>query len=139
MVLAIFGVFVYQKGSVIVASHVHLLRQWVDRQTGYHDVLLNKTDQQHFFIPKTVNDSQFTLVMLTHNRTDIMLKTIQNYAQMKTIHKIILLWNNIGTPAPNISDMVNLSMPLVVKTLKENKLRLRFLPLPEIETQGMGL
>ena len=54
------------------------------------------------------------------------------------MHKIIILWNNVGVAVPEKVRMAasNCSLPVVVKIMEHNNLTSRFIVYPEIETTG---
>ena len=77
--------------------------------------------------------------MLTHNRTQVMLKTAESFLKMERVQKVVVLWNNIGLEPPTKEVQViqeKYNKTIVVKIFTENKIRLRFHVYPEIETSG---
>ena len=82
---------------------------------------------------------KFTIVTPSFKRTDNLYRIFKNYCPMKDIvHKIIILWNNIGEPLPPKlkANAGNCSIPVVIKIMQKNNLTSRFIPYPEIETTG---
>lgn len=82
---------------------------------------------------------KFTIVIPTYKRTDNLLRIFKNYCPIKNIiHKIIILWNNVGEDVPEKikSKATNCSVPVVIKIMERNSLTTRFIPYPEIETAG---
>lgn len=93
--------------------------------------------QSNYKIPTSpVSETQFTVLILSNNRTQLLLKCLANFAQMDSVHKIIVTWSNPEAEPPNVQSEIAFKMPVVVKTLRENKLRLRFDAYDEIETEG---
>ena len=82
---------------------------------------------------------KFTMVTPTYKRTENLPYLLNHYCPMTDIiHKIIILWNNIGiTIPPEIVEKTKIcGIPVVIKTLPRNNLTSRFLPYEEIETAG---
>ena len=78
----------------------------------------------------------FTVLLLTSNRTNLLLRCLRHYASMNSIHKIIITWNNQHTEPPDFQGMIDFKVPVVIKVQTENKLRLRFNAYDDIETEG---
>ena len=81
-------------------------------------------------------NEKFTIVMTTYKRNEILQKVLNHYCRTPQLDKIIVIWNNVGTPVPdfllNISTSCAVSLKFIEET--ENKLTRRFKPRPEIET-----
>ena len=48
---------------------------------------------------KPTQDS-FTLIMQTYNRTDLLLRLLNHYQAVPYLHKVIVVWNNVGEKGP---------------------------------------
>ena len=82
-------------------------------------------------------DSMCTMVMLTYNRETVLKFLLSHYCKVRSLHKIIVIWNNVNKSIPN--DVLELREKKCIPDLlfiqeKENKLTNRFKPRPEIET-----
>jgi len=91
--------------------------------------------------PKTHSQSaldSFTLIMQTYNRTDLLLKLLNHYQAIPQLHKVIVVWNNIGEKIPE--EMWNSlgphPVPVVFKVQTANRMRNRLQNFPELETKG---
>ena len=74
--------------------------------------------------------------MTTYKRDEILQKVLNHYCKTPHLNKIIVIWNNIGTPVPGFLLNISTSCAVPLKFVKEteNKLTRRFKPRPEIET-----
>ena len=86
-----------------------------------------------------LDKEQFTIAILTFRRVALLKIVIPHYcATGPKLNKIIIIWNDVGSPIPDHSEISRLcDVPLVFIQSKENKLTNRFIPYPEIETDGM--
>jgi len=46
---------------------------------------------------------QFTVVMLTYNRVDIMLRAIARFDKTPFLNKVVVIWNSPDRPPPSLS------------------------------------
>ncbi|CDW52789.1 exostosin 3 [Trichuris trichiura] len=78
---------------------------------------------------------QFTVVMLTYNREQVLIQALLRLAELPYLNKVIVVWN--GESDPSI-DLVwpKLTAPIVLRPGK-NSLNNRFLPFAEIETEAI--
>ena len=81
--------------------------------------------------------SMCTMVMLTYDREDILFSLLNHYCKVKSLHKILVIWNNVNKSIPN--DIIEIRDTCVTDLLfiqeTENKLTNRFKPRQEIETE----
>ncbi len=86
-----------------------------------------------------LDKEQFTIVILTFRRVALLRIIIPHYcATGSKLNKIIVIWNDVKSPIPDHTKIGRLcDVPLVFIRSKENKLTNRFIPYPEIETDGM--
>ena len=80
---------------------------------------------------------KFTIVMPTYGRSAQLPQILTHYCSISNVAKILVLWNNIGVPVPDPIRDFKCQVPLKIKIMKENKLTSRFVPYPEIETEGI--
>ncbi|XP_025923119.1 exostosin-like 2 isoform X4 [Apteryx rowi] len=92
--------------------------------------------------PKTQSQSaldSFTLIMQTYNRTDLLLKLLNHYQAIPHLHKVIVVWNNVGEKIPE--EMWNSlgphPVPVVFKVQTVNRMRNRLQNFPELETKAV--
>uniref|UniRef100_A0A2K5D358 Exostosin-like 2 n=1 Tax=Aotus nancymaae TaxID=37293 RepID=A0A2K5D358_AOTNA len=86
---------------------------------------------------KSTLDS-FTLIMQTYNRTDLLLKLLNHYQAVPNLHKVIVVWNNIGEKAPDElwNSLGPHPIPVIFKQQTANRMRNRLQVFPELETSG---
>lgn len=84
---------------------------------------------------RTAQDS-FTLIMQTYNRTDLLLKLLNHYQAVPHLHKVIVVWNNVGEKGPDElwSSLGPHPIPVIFKPQVANKMRNRLQAFPEVET-----
>jgi hypothetical protein len=87
--------------------------------------------------PGSSLSSMCTMVMLTYNREKILKFLLNHYCKVRSLHKIIVIWNNVNKSIPD--DILGVKEKRCFPDLlfiqeKENKLTNRFKPRPEIET-----
>ncbi|XP_075012522.1 exostosin-like 2 isoform X2 [Calonectris borealis] len=82
----------------------------------------------------------FTLIMQTYNRTDLLLKLLNHYQAIPHLHKVIVVWNNVGEKIPE--EMWNSlgphPVPVVFKVQTVNRMRNRLQNFPELETKALS-
>lgn len=92
--------------------------------------------QNPLFLPLTAPASEgFTAVILTYDRLESLFQVIQMMAQVPSLSKVLVVWNNQKKPPPQASLWPKISVPLKVVQTRENKLSNRFYPYEEIETE----
>ena len=101
-----------------------------------------KTEEElrNLFVQTPYIFDKFTMVTPTYKRTENLHYYLDNYCSMTDIiHKIVILWNNIGESVPHtlIDHAQKCAAPVVIKIMMKNNLTSRFIPFPEIETAGM--
>ncbi len=100
------------------------------------NVTAMRQNSEYFVPTESVVADNYTVLLLTHARNRILMKTLSRYAKAPFISKIVLLWNNPGVEVPKFEKSISFRMPLVVKRLNLTSLNERFYPYPEIETDG---
>lgn len=83
----------------------------------------------------------FSIVILTYNRSDLLLRLLNHYSAMANLERIVVVWNAKETafPAPE-EEWVQLGphpVPVEFKVQTDNKLRNRLQVFPEIESSGL--
>ncbi|XP_045059744.2 exostosin-like 2 isoform X4 [Desmodus rotundus] len=81
----------------------------------------------------------FTLIMQTHNRTDLLLRLLNHYQALPRLHRAIVVWNNVGEKAPeDVWDSLGPHpVPVVFKPQTTNRMRNRLQAFPELETEAV--
>lgn len=86
----------------------------------------------------TEEEQRFTIIIQTYNRTNILLKVLNHYQAVPHLHKIIIVWNNVGEQIPLTlwNSLGPHPVPVVFKEQASNLMRNRLQPFPEIVTDG---
>lgn len=86
------------------------------------------------------DDDGCTMVILTYKREGLLPRILKHYCKVAVLQRILVVWNNIGTPVPQT--LLNMtgareSCHAEIKFVlsEENKLTNRYLPRDEIETE----
>lgn len=79
----------------------------------------------------------FTAVVLTYDRVSSLYKVVQQLAQVPSLVKIVVVWNNQKKRPPSSSSWPKLNKPLKVIQTTANKLSNRFYPYQDIETEAV--
>ncbi|XP_069825134.1 exostosin-like 2 [Dendropsophus ebraccatus] len=81
----------------------------------------------------------FTLIMQTYNRTDLLLKMLNHYQAMPQLHRVIVVWNNVGQDPPQElwESLGPHPVPVLFKKQTVNLMRNRLQNFPEIETKAV--
>jgi alpha-1,4-N-acetylglucosaminyltransferase EXTL2 len=87
---------------------------------------------------KTSLDS-FTLIMQTYNRTDLLLRLLNHYQAVPQLHKVIVVWNNVGEKGPDElwNSLRPHPVPLIFKPQTANRMRNCLQVFPELETSAV--
>ncbi|XP_004699283.2 exostosin-like 2 [Echinops telfairi] len=87
---------------------------------------------------KSATDA-FTLIMQTYNRTDLLLRLLNHYQAIPHLHKVIVVWNNIGEKAPEElwNSLGPHPVPVIFKLQTANRMRNRLQVFPELETSAV--
>uniref|UniRef100_A0A0N5C454 Glyco_transf_64 domain-containing protein n=1 Tax=Strongyloides papillosus TaxID=174720 RepID=A0A0N5C454_STREA len=81
------------------------------------------------------NREQFTVVILTYNRDQILYSSLERLHQMPYLNKIIVVWNNVNRKPQN--NWPHLHVPIVFINVTKNSLNNRFYPFDQIETEAV--
>lgn len=79
---------------------------------------------------------QFTVVMLTYERSDVLIKAITRLKGLPYLNKVLVVWNNPAPPSENLG-WPEIGVPVVVVKMSKNSLNNRFLPFQAIETEAV--
>ncbi|XP_069593504.1 exostosin-like 2 isoform X1 [Ranitomeya imitator] len=81
----------------------------------------------------------FTLIMQTYNRTDLLLKMLNHYQAMPQLHRVVVVWNNVGQDPPQElwESLGPHPVPVIFKKQSVNLMRNRLQNLPEVETKAV--
>ncbi|XP_062047820.1 exostosin-like 2 isoform X2 [Lepus europaeus] len=87
---------------------------------------------------KSTLDS-FTLIMQTYNRTDLLLRLLNHYQAIPHLHKVIVVWNNVGEKGPDElwNSLGPHPVPVIFKVQTANRMRNRLQVFPEVETNAV--
>ena len=78
------------------------------------------------------------MVMQTYKRLGTLRELVTHYCKADFLEKILIVWNDVGTPVPrNLLDLKDSCPKLTYLMEKENLMTNRFRPRPEITTKCM--
>ena len=108
----------------------------------YHNKTCNcNSTQSHSYPFSSLRDEigdLFSIIILTYNRTDLLLRLLNHYSAMPHLERIIVVWNS-QEMAPPIDEWTQLGphpVPVQFKAQQENRLRNRLQLFPEIKSSG---
>jgi len=79
---------------------------------------------------------QFTVVMLTYEREQVLLNSLARLYGLPYLNKVIVVWNSPSPPAEDLQ-WPDIGVPILVVKTEKNSLNNRFLPFSEIETEAV--
>ena len=81
----------------------------------------------------------FSLIILTFNRSDILFRVLNHYCSMAYLEKVVVVWNNVNQtpPVKRWEELGPHPVPVRFIVQRENKLRNRLQPFPEIQSAGL--
>lgn len=59
-------------------------------------------DRRGIFSEASKNDEEFTIIMMTYKRTEMMLNLLQHLSGLPKVNQLLLIWNNEAPPGPEI-------------------------------------
>ncbi|XP_043536191.1 exostosin-like 3 [Chiloscyllium plagiosum] len=79
---------------------------------------------------------QFTVVMLTYEREEVLMNSLERLNGLPYLNKVVVVWNS---PKPPSEDLIwpDIGVPIVVVRTEKNSLNNRFLPWDTIETEAI--
>jgi hypothetical protein len=89
-------------------------------------------------LPSTVNERQFTIVILTFDRAKSLVDSLNHYGRFRNVRRILVIWNDVNTTIPQhlFGRPTTYKVPVVFIQAETNRLRNRFMQRKEIDTQG---
>lgn len=81
----------------------------------------------------------FSIIILTYNRTDLLLRLLNHYCAMPHLERIVVVWNclEMAPPAEEWEQLGPHPVPVEFKVQQENRLRNRLQVFPEITSSGL--
>ncbi|CAG7824964.1 unnamed protein product [Allacma fusca] len=79
---------------------------------------------------------QFTVVMLTYEREQVLMNSLQRLFAVPYLNKVVVVWNSPLMPAPDLK-WPDIGVPIHVVRTEKNSLNNRFLPFDVIETEAI--
>ena len=87
----------------------------------------------------SVSQNTFTVLLLTYKRTDILGRVLDFHCNFTLVDRVIVVWNDVDKPTiPEEFTNYKCSKELFFKRPLVNSLNNRFIPYPEIRTEGMN-
>ncbi|CAG03555.1 unnamed protein product [Tetraodon nigroviridis] len=79
---------------------------------------------------------QFTVVMLTYEREEVLMNSLERLNGLPYLNKVVVVWNS---PKPPSDDLLwpDIGLPIVVVRTEKNSLNNRFLPWDAVETEAI--
>uniref|UniRef100_A0A8C6WDU8 Exostosin-like 3 n=1 Tax=Neogobius melanostomus TaxID=47308 RepID=A0A8C6WDU8_9GOBI len=79
---------------------------------------------------------QFTVVMLTYEREEVLMNSLERLNGLPYLNKVVVVWNS---PKPPSEDLLwpDIGLPIVVVRTEKNSLNNRFLPWDAVETEAI--
>ncbi|XP_063298073.1 exostosin-like 3 [Pelobates fuscus] len=79
---------------------------------------------------------QFTVVMLTYEREEVLMNSLERLNGLPYLNKVVVVWNSPKLPSEDLL-WPDIGVPIVVVRTEKNSLNNRFLPWDEIETEAV--
>ncbi|XP_069089883.1 exostosin-like 3 [Pleurodeles waltl] len=79
---------------------------------------------------------QFTVVMLTYEREEVLMNSLERLNGLPYLNKVVVVWNSPKLPSDDLL-WPDIGVPIVVVRTEKNSLNNRFLPWDEIETEAI--
>ncbi|XP_078718955.1 exostosin-like 3 isoform X1 [Lampetra fluviatilis] len=79
---------------------------------------------------------QFTVLMPTYERDEVLMRSLERLNGLPYLHKVIVVWNSPGPPAPELL-WPDIGVPILVVRTERNSLNNRFLPYDAIHTEAI--
>ena len=127
--------------AAIITNASAAIRTNTSAVNSSNEVIL-KTEEElrNYFVQTPYIFDKFTIVTPTYKRTDNLYRLFDTYCPITDIiHKILILWNNVGESIPEkvIEYAKKCTIPVIFKIMERNNLTSRFIPFTDIETAGM--
>lgn len=82
-------------------------------------------------------NEQFTIVILTYERINLLIRTLERLRGLAYLNKILVVWNGINQAPPASLVWPDVGVPIVLVKVDRNSLNNRFLPFDAIETDAI--
>lgn len=82
-------------------------------------------------------NEQFTVIILTYERVEMLLKTLSRLKGTPYINKIIIVWNSVANPPKAELVWPDVGAPIEIVKVSRNSLNNRFIPYDKIETDAI--
>lgn len=79
---------------------------------------------------------QFTVVMLTYEREEVLMNSLERLNGLPYLNKVVVVWNSPKLPSEDLL-WPDIGVPIMVVRTEKNSLNNRFLPWDEIETEAI--
>lgn len=79
---------------------------------------------------------QFTVVMLTYEREEVLMNSLERLNGLPYLNKVVVVWNSPKLPSEDLL-WPDIGVPIMVVRTEKNSLNNRFLPWNEIETEAI--
>ncbi|XP_007906741.1 exostosin-like 3 [Callorhinchus milii] len=79
---------------------------------------------------------QFTVVMLTYEREEVLMNSLERLNGLPYLNKVLVVWNSPKSPSEDLL-WPDIGVPIVVVHTEKNSLNNRFLPWDVIETEAI--
>ncbi|XP_029452029.1 exostosin-like 3 [Rhinatrema bivittatum] len=79
---------------------------------------------------------QFTVVMLTYEREEVLMNSLERLNGLPYLNKVVVVWNSPKLPSEDLL-WPDIGVPIMVVRTEKNSLNNRFLPWAEIETEAI--
>lgn len=79
---------------------------------------------------------QFTVVMLTFEREEVLMNSLERLNGLPYLNKVVVVWNSPKLPSEDLL-WPDIGVPIVVVRTEKNSLNNRFLPWNEVETEAV--
>lgn len=80
---------------------------------------------------------QFTVIILTYERNQLLMKTLDRLKGMPYVNKYLIIWNSVNYSPPMDLPLPDMGSPIKIVQVTRNSLNNRFLPFDEIETDAI--
>lgn len=99
--------------------------------------------QSHYLLSsfKDRTTDSFSIIILTYNRTDLLLRLLNHYSAMPHLERIVVVWNCKEMPVPE-EEWTQLGphpVPVEFKVQTENRLRNRLQLFPKVKSSGIKM
>ncbi|OCT81434.1 hypothetical protein XELAEV_18028254mg [Xenopus laevis] len=79
---------------------------------------------------------QFTVVMLTYEREEVLMNSLERLNGLPYLNKVVVVWNSPKLPSEDLL-WPDIGLPIVIVRTEKNSLNNRFLPWDQIETEAV--